>query len=59
MPKIYTIKELAKLLKTSKDNALKLVRGEQIKSFKVGREWRVTENAILKYIQEQEEKGQL
>ena len=54
MPKIYTIKDLQGLLKISRRTALGLVQDEHIKSFKVGREWRVTEQALLEWIESKE-----
>jgi excisionase family DNA binding protein len=50
MSKIYTVKELAKYFKCSDLQALRMVQGEQVKAFKVGREWRVTEDAINEFI---------
>lgn len=51
-PKIYTVKDLAKLLKVDSENVLRLIHGEQIEAFKIGSQFRVTEDALKKYINE-------
>ena len=48
---ILTIKDLQKLLHIGRNTALRLVQDGEIEGFKVGRQWRVTRNAIMKYIQ--------
>ena len=54
MPKIYTLKEVQGILKVSRRQALALMNDEKIRSFKVGREWRVTESALMEWIESQE-----
>ena len=61
--KIYSLKELAELLKVSQSLIRRLAHGNKIKYFKVGRELRFTEQNVNEYIdnainqnkQEQEE----
>lgn len=56
MPQIYTLDELAEILKISNGMARRLVKGQQIKSFRVGNEYRVTEKAVEEYIKKGEVK---
>lgn len=52
-PVIYTATEARQILKVSKSTMSKLLVGGQVKSFKVGRDRRVTEEALKAYIAEQ------
>ena len=47
---ILTLKELQKLLHIGKNTALRLVQSGEIEAFKVGKQWRITQNSIRKYI---------
>lgn len=40
--KLLTVKETAKLLKTSKQQVRKMIREEILPAVKVGREWRIS-----------------
>ncbi len=51
-PKVYTVKELAELLKVEDQIVRRMIKGEQISAFKVGSQYRVTEEALKKYINE-------
>lgn len=50
MLQTYTLDELAAILKICNSTARRLVLGHQIKRFRVGNEYRVTEDAIQEYI---------
>ena len=47
---IFNIKELQKILKIGRSQAYSLVTSGQIKAFKVGKMWRVSEDALNEYI---------
>ncbi len=47
---ILTLKELQELLHIGKNTALRLVQSGEIEAFKVGKQWRITQNSIRKYI---------
>lgn len=52
-PVIYTATEAREILKVSKSMISKLMVSGQLKSFKVGRDRRITEEALKAYIAEQ------
>ncbi len=43
---ILTLKELQKLLHIGKNTALRLVQSGEIEAFRVGKQWRITQNSI-------------
>ena len=47
---ILTLKELQELLHIGKNTALRLVQSGEIKAFRVGKQWRITKESLLKYI---------
>lgn len=47
---ILTLKELRELLHIGKNTALRLVQSGEIEAFRVGNQWRVPRNSIVKYI---------
>ena len=47
---ILTLKELQELLHIGKNTALRLVQSGDIEAFKVGKQWRITRDSILKFI---------
>ena len=47
---ILTLKELQELLHIGKNTALRLVLSGEIEAFRVGKQWRITQNSIKKYI---------
>ena len=47
---ILTIKDLQKLLHIGRNTALRLVQDGEIEGFKVGRQWRVTRESVIRYI---------
>lgn len=46
---ILTLKELQELLHIGKNTALRLVQSGEIEAFRVGKQWRITQNSIKKY----------
>ena len=49
---IYDIKELQKILKIGRSQAYSLVESGKIKAFRIGSTWKITEEALEKYIKE-------
>ncbi len=47
---VLTLKELQELLHIGKNTALRLVQSGEIEAFRVGNQWRITQNSIKKYI---------
>jgi len=47
---ILTLKELQKLLHIGKNTALRLVQSGEIEAFRVGNQWRIAKDSIIKYI---------
>ena len=47
---ILTLKELQELLHIGKNTALKLVQSGDIEGFRVGKQWRVLRESVVKYI---------
>lgn len=43
---IYTIKEVSKILKTSRQQVRRMIRGGKLPAIKVGREWRIPEECL-------------
>ena len=43
---IYTVAEVATLLKTSKQQVRKMIQNEELPAVKVGREWRITSDGL-------------
>ena len=50
---IYTVEEVADLLKLKPETVRVMLRDNEIKGFKAGKAWRVTEDDLKKYIQNQ------
>jgi len=50
--KIYEIEDLCEILKIGKSTAYQLVRNQEIQSFKLHGIWKITEDALLKYLQD-------
>ena len=50
MLKFYSVKELADLFKVSEINIRNLINENELEAFKVGREWRISEDALARYI---------
>ena len=50
---IYTVEEVADLLKIKPETVRIMLRDNELNGFKAGKAWRVTEDDLKKYIQEQ------
>ena len=51
--KIYTVEEVADLLKIKPTTVRAMLRDNELNGFKAGKAWRVTEDDLKKYIQKQ------
>ena len=50
MSEILTVKEAAALLKTSRQQIRRMIQNGKLPAVKVGREWRISRNALLDYL---------
>ena len=50
---ILTLKELQGLLHIEKNAALRLVQSGEIEAFKVGKQWRIVREDIIRYLKRQ------
>ena len=50
---IYTVEEVADLLKIKPETVRLMLRDNELNGFKAGKAWRVTEDDLKKYIQKQ------
>ena len=50
MSEILTVKEAAALLKTSRQQIRRMIQNGELLAVKVGREWRISRNALLDYL---------
>lgn len=49
--KVYTLHEVESILKVSQRTVYNYIKGGQIKAVKVGREWRITEEALRDFLE--------
>lgn len=49
--KVYALDELAEILKVSRRSLYNFIKDGKLKGFKVGREWRITEEALKEFIE--------
>lgn len=47
---IYSVKEVAAILKTSRQQVRKMIQAEELPAVKVGREWRVSADALQDFM---------
>lgn len=47
---LYTVKECCALLKIGRNKMLELIWNQEIEAFKLGRSWRISEQALREYI---------
>lgn len=57
--KIYTTNELQEILQVEKRTLYNYIKANQIKAIKLGREWRVTEEALQEFLKTGTEKDYL
>lgn len=51
---VYSVKETAEILKTSRQQVRKMIQSEELPAVKVGREWRITGNALQEFLDQGE-----
>ena len=47
---VYSVKEVAAILKTTRQQVRKMIQNEELPAVKVGREWRITSEALQDFI---------
>ena len=47
---IYTVKETSKMLKTSRQQVRRMIRGGELTAVKVGREWRISDDDLRRFL---------
>ena len=50
--KVYTVRESAEILKTSRQQIRRMIRGGELAAVKVGREWRIPEENLKEFLEE-------
>lgn len=48
--KYYEIEDIVKMLKLTRRTIYNYIKDGKLKAFKVGREWRITETALLEFL---------
>ena len=51
---VYCVKETAAILKTSRQQVRKMIQSEELPAVKVGREWRITSDALQEFLEQGE-----
>ena len=51
---VYSVKEAAAILKTSRQQVRKMIQSEELPAVKVGREWRITGDALQEFLEQGE-----
>ena len=51
---VYSVKETAAILKTSRQQVRKMIQSEELPAVKVGREWRITSDALQECLEQGE-----
>ncbi len=50
---ILTLKELQELLHIGKNTALRMVQNGEIEAFRVGKQWRIARENVIRYLKRQ------
>ena len=51
---VYSVKETDAILKTSRQQVRKMIQSEELPAVKVGREWRITSDALQEFLEQGE-----
>lgn len=54
---IYKTKEIADKLKVTPMTITRYIKSGKLEAFRVGNEWRITQNALLNFIEKETNKG--
>lgn len=57
METIYTPKEVAERLKLHPETIARRIRDKSLRSYKVGREWRIKESDLMEFIERESNRG--
>ena len=52
--KVYSVKEVAKILQTSRQQVRKMILNEELAAVKVGREWRIPAERLEEFLEDTE-----
>jgi len=55
LPDIVTVKQLADYFNTSGQTISRALKNSELKGFKVGREWRISKEAVLQWVKRNSE----
>ncbi len=58
LPDILTVKQLAEFLQISDQTVMRAIKSEQLNAFKVGKDWRIERNKVLKWIDIKNNRGE-
>jgi excisionase family DNA binding protein len=50
LPEIVTVKQLCEFLQVSDQTVIRAIKSGELRAFKVGREWRVEKDAVMKWV---------
>lgn len=53
MEQIYTVEEIASMLRVSNATVYRLLESGQLQGFKVGTQWRIKQSSLERFIEEQ------
>lgn len=53
-PKVYSVKETAQILKTSRQQVRRMIQNEELAAVKVGREWRIPVERLEEFLENTE-----
>lgn len=53
-PKVYSVKEAAQILKTSRQQVRRMIQNEELAAVKVGREWRIPVERLEEFLENTE-----
>lgn len=58
LPDILTVGQLAEFLQISNQTVSRAIKADKLKAFKVGKDWRIERNEVLKWIDIKNNKGE-
>lgn len=50
--KVYSVKEVAKILQTSRQQVRRMIQNEELAAVKVGREWRIPAERLEEFLED-------
>lgn len=52
--KVYSVKEVAQILQTSRQQVRRMIQNEELAAVKVGREWRIPAERLEEFLEDTE-----